>query len=401
MDNETVQESYVLYGTIIRPLLSFSSECTQFLQNPSEHHFDRLELDCQSLLSAVEVADDGEHSDIFYQLNQVLEELIQTIKHWFKLASSKVGRPRARVPIDAVEELLWMKFSVPKIASIFRISVSTLRNRMKDSNLSVSKSHQRILSLPIKSFSRLREAMRVVDPWGVHERLLQNRAVKRRSYFVKYSHSLWHLDTNMKLIRYKVVIRGCIDGKSRFCIYLDVGNNNLAISTMESFMKGVRNNCIPSRTRSDKGGENVLVARFMIETRGVNRGSHLTGRSVHNQRIERFWRDVYRASGYYYETFFEMEAAGMLDIDDNLHMLVLHHVFIPRIQASMEDFRVGWNSHPISTENSCTPQQLLYLHVAPNSEELLMNNDEILEVCTNVFELLIPTVNFNFGGLQI
>ncbi|CAG7834149.1 unnamed protein product [Allacma fusca] len=366
MDNETVQESYVLYGTIIRPLLSFSSECTQFLQNPSEHHFDRLELDCQSLLSAVEVADDGEHSDIFYQLNQVLEELIQTIKHWFKLASSKVGRPRARVPIDAVEELLWMKFSVPKIASIFRISVSTLRNRMKDSNLSVSSTYTVITDQELQQVTR-----------G------------------------YASDTNMKLIRYKVVIRGCIDGKSRFCIYLDVGNNNLAISTMESFMKGVRNNCIPSRTRSDKGGENVLVARFMIETRGVNRGSHLTGRSVHNQRIERFWRDVYRASGYYYETFFEMEAAGMLDIDDNLHMLVLHHVFIPRIQASMEDFRVGWNSHPISTENSCTPQQLLYLHVAPNSEELLMNNDEILEVCTNVFELLIPTVNFNFGGLQI
>ena len=36
--------------------------------------------------------------------------------------------------------------------------------------------------------------------------------------------------------------------------------------------------------RSDKGGENVRVVQFMVQTQGENRSSHITGRSVHNQR---------------------------------------------------------------------------------------------------------------------
>lgn len=39
-----------------------------------------------------------------------------------------------------------------------------------------------------------------------------------------------------------------------------------------------------SSLRSDKGGENVKVAHFMVQTMGQNRNSHITGRSVHNQR---------------------------------------------------------------------------------------------------------------------
>ena len=77
--------------------------------------------------------------------------------------------------------------------------------------------------------------------------------------------------------------------------YLHCSNNNRASTVLRCFEEAVSTYSVPSWVRCDYGVENVDVARFMLETRGTGRSSIITfPLSVHNQRVERLWRDVKR-----------------------------------------------------------------------------------------------------------
>jgi hypothetical protein len=111
------------------------------------------------------------------------------------------------------------------------------------------------------------------------------------------------------------VIQGAIDGFSRFITFLRASSNNRASTTFLLFVESVTKYGLPSRVRGDFGVENVDVARFMQQQRGPNRGSYIAGRSVHNQRIERLWRDVFRSmTELYYNLFIFLEDNGHLSI---------------------------------------------------------------------------------------
>ena len=98
-----------------------------------------------------------------------------------------------------------------------------------------------------------------------------------------------HIDGNHKLIQpYKIVIHGDLDGFSGMIVFLQASTNNRASTVLQSryFQSAVEHHDLPSRVRSDLGMENIEVARFKLQERGLNGGSHITGKSVHNQRIE-------------------------------------------------------------------------------------------------------------------
>ena len=81
-----------------------------------------------------------------------------------------------------------------------------------------------------------------------------------------------------------------------------------------AFMQGVQRFGLPSRIRTDQGRENILFACHMQRHRGCSRSSVLVGSSVHNQRIERLWRDLHRCvTGIYYRLFYYLEQGGLLN----------------------------------------------------------------------------------------
>ena len=88
---------------------------------------------------------------------------------------------------------------------------------------------------------------------------------------------------------------------------------------------------------------------------GKSHNRHL----VHNQRVERLWRDVYIAStSLFYQLFYMLEEVGLLDPENEIHLYALHYVYLPRINQSLQLFCNSWNQHPLTSCNCRTPQQL-------------------------------------------
>ena len=52
---------------------------------------------------------------------------------------------------------------------------------------------------------------------------------------------------------------------------------------------------------------------------------------------------------------------NLLNPNDELDLVALHYVFIPRINENLEKFKVSWNNHNLSIEKKKTPNQLYTL----------------------------------------
>ena len=235
--------------------------------------------------------------------------------------------------------------------------------------------------------AQLRKVLQAHDQIGIDER--KKKAVYRVEYKnAGYNHA-HHMDGWHKLIHYKIVVHGCIDGFSRKIIFLLASTNNKATTVFSSFFRKVQETGeIPALISVDGGGENVLVADYMIYHLGP--GALKIVSSVHNQRIERLWRDVCeKAMIDYINLFMDFRNEGILDIDDVVQIWLIHFLFLDLINQSLDRFVLAWNNHGIRTEDfNLSPNQIEYF--ARRNGDIFYAPDDV-----NVFDTGTLLENFD------
>lgn len=181
---------------------------------------------------------------------ECVNEIIDTVKEAFhllkssqddELASNKPylvythrkGRPFFNIPEETLSYYIDNKFTIKQISEILCVSQRTIANKMRYYGLSIRQSYtqmadeeldaevkKKVTLFPTVGYrtvkahlwsdgvkvtdKQIQNSMRRVDPLGVILRnlFLTTYRIRRRSYNVPAPMSLWHVDTNHKLIRY-------------------------------------------------------------------------------------------------------------------------------------------------------------------------------------------------------
>uniref|UniRef100_A0A3Q1AXH4 Integrase core domain-containing protein n=1 Tax=Amphiprion ocellaris TaxID=80972 RepID=A0A3Q1AXH4_AMPOC len=223
------------------------------------------------------------------------------------------------------------------------IIISSIQSQMPNAGYRLVQGHLVSMGLRVQWW-RMMASMHRVYATGIFSRLTE----------IGCPLSLVHIDTNHKLITDLFIIHVVL----LQVLYLDAATNNRAKTAFSFFIRSAQLHGLPSRVRADQGVENLDIAHFMFATRGTGRSSFISGKSVHNQRVERMWRDVWVAvTSKYHDILHTLKEDGLLDISDATLLFGVHYVFVPRLWADLDTFIEGWNNHsfsyPVLTDMFC------------------------------------------------
>uniref|UniRef100_A0A3B3BMS2 Integrase core domain-containing protein n=1 Tax=Oryzias melastigma TaxID=30732 RepID=A0A3B3BMS2_ORYME len=261
--------------------------------------FDFLEFTCRQELYLLEAL--SRHVN-------VPEPILQAFQHLFRLVMShsnctdgtvatiagETGRPRYDIDQEILEELLDVNLPVSCIAKLLGVSRSTINRRMREFGVSARQTYSTLTDeelddavirikneMPSSGYRMVKGRLRST---GIHVqwRRVIASIIVRRTYSVKGPLSLWHVDTNHKLIRYNIVIFGAVDGYSRKVSYIitvflsfteDLFSVHMTflpklMADLEAFVEGWNNH--PPRTEGNQTPEQLWHAGLDIQEPDVD-----------------------------------------------------------------------------------------------------------------------------------
>ncbi|KAF3839049.1 hypothetical protein F7725_017766 [Dissostichus mawsoni] len=317
-----------------------------------------------------------------------------------------------QLPIPCVAKLLGVsEVTVFRRMAEFGISVSGSYSTMSDQELDMLVSEikaqmpqigYRLVMGRLRSlghrvqWSRMKAAMHRVDAAGILA-----RCVVRRTYSVRASLSLVHVDTNHKLISCKI----------NAIMYLEPANNNKASTGFTFFLTSCERNGLPS------GSDVIEVWRMSTSLVSCSLCEELTGQVLFQEkvsttrarvqaastlciaalfcsivpcgpmtlpffhdRIKRLWRDVWTAvTSTYYDVCTLLKKRDYWT--SQTRCTFPGALCVPtRLRSDLHTFTEVWNHHPLRTEGSMTPRQLWPLGLLQNSTDEAENVEDLQEL---------------------
>nr|XP_018913530.1 PREDICTED: uncharacterized protein LOC109041600 [Bemisia tabaci] len=401
-------------------IIQDSVNCLRGIENSDEH---LIEVNLPRIGHYIEILTQLVQQNVDEHLREIVSQTLTHLQHLSVSANECLARIQIMEQADqvkpdmsvaAVTELRRMDLPWSKIAAFYQISRQGMYNfrkkyQIQEPNQEVSDAELQFLisELAIElpragarymkgalttmgkkvTWKRVKDNLRQANPAAT---LLRRRQkIIRRKFKVKGANYLWSMDSNHKLIHYRIVIHGCVDGFSRKIIYLNAASDNTADTVLQMFYKGMEENGIPVRVRGDKGSENARVKDCMQELRQNIVQPFIQGRSVHNVRIERLWKETNMHPTWKFKQIFKyLESIELLDEHSEFDLFCLSYVFLPRIQNEMNNFAQIWNNHSMSTMQGRTPLQTWTLNMmnqshhvleAPNDPDLVNNHHDNLD----------------------